>query len=494
MQLTLTSTLDLIRGSLDFFFPEIILTSAIVLVIVIGLFKPGKNAVYHVVVAAAFLACLLALVAGWNSVTAMRSLFAGMVGADQFGSYFKILFALSGILTVVITTLRKEVQERCAEYYALILTICLGANLLVSSTNFVMAFLALELISIPSYVLTGFSFNKAGTEGSLKYFIFGSVASAFMLYGISLLYGYTGTLDFTGEIFSQKILHSNETLFLVGCLFTLIGFLYKVAASPLHPWAPDVYESAPMPIVAFFSVVPKLAGLAILARFIFAINQTGQWPYAWQMVVAGVSILTLTIGNFSALWQTSPKRLMAYSSIAQTGFMLVGIVVFPTLGLENLLFYATVFVILNYLVFIYLSYFESAGLTTMASYQGTGHTHLWPSIFLLVGLVGLTGLPPTAGFTAKLLIFSSLWKAFGIYQKSILLILLVFGLLNTVVSLFYYFRIPFYAFIRRGANVTPAKILTWENLFGVILVLVILLLFFSPGLLMGWINKITFVF
>jgi NADH-quinone oxidoreductase subunit N len=206
-----------------------------------------------------------------------------------------------------------------------------------------------------------------------------------------------------------------------------------------------------------------------------------------------VAILSITVGNFSALLQKNTKRLMAYSSIAQAGFLLIGVVAFLPQGIHFMLFYATVYVAMNFLVFIYLQYFEKNGFVTIAEFEGIGKTFLWPSVFLLIGFIALTGLPPTGGFTAKLFIFSSLWDAYQLTGKNILLWLLIFGLLNTVVSLFYYLRIPYYAFIKnRSINITT-NILAFENLFGLILVLLILLFFFSPGLLMGWINKITFV-
>jgi NADH-quinone oxidoreductase subunit N len=486
--------LDSIQISLKWFGPELVLTIGAIIMLILGLFSSTRARSLHLFAILTFVLSGFALIAFPPSPHKTVSLFSGMISSDGFGYYFRFLFCIAGIFTVVITMLARVRQERLSEYYVLILAICLGANLLVSSTNLLMTFLSLELISIPSYVLAGFAFTRNSAEGSLKYFIFGAVASAIMLYGMSLLYGITGTLLFSTDQFAEAIHHRSDLLLIIAVLFTLGGFLYKIAAAPMHPWAPDVYEGAPMAIVAFFSTVPKLAGIGILARFIYAINVSGQPSLYWQVLLAGISIVTIGIGNFSALWQKNPKRLMAYSSIAQSGFMLVGIVVFPTLGLENLLFYATVFVILNYLVFLYLSHFENQGIESIQAFTGIASGHFWPSLFTLVGLVGLTGLPPTAGFTSKLLIFSGLWQAYSGSQKSIMIILLIWGLLNTVVSLFYYLRIPYYSFIKRGANVASGKILTWQNLFGLILVLVILILFFSPGLLMGWINKINFVF
>lgn len=272
----------------------------------------------------------------------------------------------------------------------------------------------------------------------------------------------------------------------------LVGFFYKIAAAPLHPWSPDVYEASPMPIVAFFSVVPKLAGIGVLAKFILTVNIMSQSAYPWQIIICAVAILSLTIGNFSALWQKNVKRLMAYSSIAQSGFLLVGIATFLPQGIHYMLFYATVYMLMNFLVFIYLQQFESQGMNDISSFNGVGRSQPLASIFLLVGFVALIGLPPTAGFMGKFFIFSSLWESYQLSGQSILLWLFIFGLLNTVVSLFYYLRIPYYAFIKSGESNIKTNILTFENLFGLILVIAILSLFFNPGLLMGWINKINF--
>jgi NADH-quinone oxidoreductase subunit N len=274
---------------------------------------------------------------------------------------------------------------------------------------------------------------------------------------------------------------------------SLAGMFYKIAAVPLHPWAPDIYEAAPMPVVAFFSVVPKLAGIGILTRFVLALNVFGQSQFDWQLIICIIAIASLTVGNFAALWQRRPRRLMAYSGIAQSGFLMAGIAAFQLQGVHFMLFYAAVYALMNFLVFGLLHYFESKGVETLESFSGVGRSRPFTSILLLVGLVALTGLPPTAGFTAKLFVFTSVWQAYHLTGKTILLWLLIFGLLNTVVSLFYYLRIPYYAFVKSGESAPNANILTFENLFSLVLVLGILVLFFNPGLLMGWINKINFV-
>nr|WP_255534562.1 NADH-quinone oxidoreductase subunit N [Chryseolinea lacunae] len=360
------------------------------------------------------------------------------------------------------------------------------------SQSLAMVFLSLEMISLSSYVLAGFSFSRHGTEGSLKYFLFGSVSSAAMLYGFSFLYGLTGTLDFSAPEFARQLIEHPSPLFFVAAAFALAGFFFKIAAAPLHPWVPDVYEAAPTPVVAFFAVVPKLAGLGVLARFTLVLQAGGHAIFDWQLVLCAVAILSLTVGNFSALWQKNAKRLMGYSSVAQSGFLLVGIAAFLPQGIHYLLFYASAYAVGSFIVFLYLHYFERLGFSSLESFAGTGRVWLWPSVFLLIGFISLTGLPPTGGFTGKLFIFTSLWDAYQLSGKSIVLWLMIFGLLNTVVSLFYYLRIPFFAFVRNGKHVATTNNLTFENLLGLLLVVGILFLFFNPGLLMGWINKINF--
>ena len=489
----LREKLELIGMSLSFFIPELILTSGILLLIVIGLIKKERASLLTFVCFVLFVLSFLFVFFNWSLYAIPTKIFNGLLRSDDFSAYLKMLFDIAGILTVLMTWRRQKEQAHLSEYYALLLAVVLGAHLLVMSMNLIMVFISLELISISSYVLTGFSFSKKGAEGSLKYFLFGSVSSAVMLYGFSLLYGITGSLDFSSGEFVNGLLGNDSTLFFIAALMALAGFFYKIAAAPLHPWSPDVYEAAPMPVIAFFSVVPKLAGIGILTKFTLALNIFGQSTFDWQFILCLVSMLSLTVGNFSALWQKNPKRLMAYSSIAQSGFLLVGVAAFLPQGVHFMLFYACIYMFMNFLVFNYLQYFESLGLASVASFSGVGKTASWPSILILVGFIALTGLPPTAGFTAKFFVFTSIWESYQLSGKAILLWLLVFGLLNTVVSLFYYLRIPYYAFIKGGESGIKANNLTFENFFGLVLVLVILLLFFNPGLLMGWINKINFV-
>lgn len=469
--------------------PELILAVGFVLLLIVSPFKKLPVNTPAIIFAVTLLTTFVAVVAG-PTPASPASLFINMLQSDQYASAYKALFDCAAVFTLLMSWRRFRVFA--AEYYALLTSIVLGAHLLAMSTNLVMIFISLEMVSISSYILVRFSFDKASAEGSLKYFVFGSVAAALMLYGFSLLYGLSGTLDITDPLFTTNLQGRQTPLVVIGGFLSLAGLLFKVAAVPMHSWAPDVYDAAPVPVIAFFSVVPKLAGIAVLGRFILAINLYGQsYAVDWQVVMAAIAMLTLTMGNFGALWQTHPKRMMAYSSIAQTGFLLVGIAAFSPQGTQFTFFYAVAFVVANYLVFWYMLYFENA--TTIKDFSGLGKVAVVPALGLLVGFVALTGLPPTAGFTGKLFIFSGLWESYAATHKPVLLWLLVFGLLNTAVALFYYLRIPYYAFLKPVPGGLVEKKGPSQNLFALVLVFVILYLFFQPGVLMGWINRINFV-
>ena len=471
--------------------PEIILIAGIIIVLIAGLFNSGRAALS--VLSSLFV--LASLIVSCNEIFSFSatSLFDGMLRADSFGTYIKMLADLAALFTVLMSWGNSKLTTRVSEYFVVLIGTLLGAHLLAMSVNFLAIFISLELISLGSYVLTGYSFDRRGAEGSFKYFVFGSVASAVMLYGFSMLYGISGSLTFDSAHFVSSLAASKGALVYVASLMALAGFLYKLAAAPMHPWAPDVYEAAPLPVVAYFSVVPKLAGLAVLIRFSQALPPNADESIMnWQNVLALVAILSITVGNFSALWQQHPKRLMAYSSIAQAGFLMVGVVAIQHDGVQFALFYASVYLLANYLVFVYLQFYEAHDIASAESFSGVGKSTIVQSLFLLVGFITLTGLPPTSGFTSKLFIFSSLWEAYSASQKPILLWLLIFGLLNTVVSLFYYIRIPYLAFIRPGSRSLETNFLSLENLFGLVIVVVVLGLFFNPGVLMGWINKINF--
>jgi len=488
MELKLTEISDSVVNML----PELILTTSLIVSIIIGLIlTKNRQAILHTLALVTYLVTFLIVIQRWPSQPI--SLFGGMLRLDDFSSFFKLLFLSGGFLTILISTKKKEATA--SEYILLINSIVLGSCLLSMSMHFVMVLLSLELVSLSSYILAGFGFDKKSSEGSLKYFLFGTVATACMIYGFSLIYGLSGTLDFSSSQFVSTLSNSLSTLVLIGSFLILAGFLFKITAVPFHLWAPDVYESAPTPIVAFLSIVPKLAGLAILVKVVLAVNLFGQSGYPWQTIISVIALASIVVGNLSALAQTNPKRMLAYSSVAQSGFLLIGLATLSMEGIHFLMFYSVIFLLMNFLVFSTLHQYEHGGeMLTVDSFAGLGRVSFFPAFSMLIGMVALTGLPPTAGFTAKLLIFSSLWASYSETSTGILLILFVTGLITTVVSLFFYLKIPYFLFLKEvPANSVPTKSSGSGNVLHLILVILLIYLFIQPGVLMGWINQITFV-
>lgn len=494
----LSTTLQAISHDVWYVLPELMLAGGMVILLMLGLINKNKQRASFqskLLLTGLFIGGSLLIQFFVIDYTRSHALFSAMLNVNSFTQAFTCIVDVGVLLTLImIFNNRDNIKTFQSEFFVLILSATLGAHLLIASTNFIMIFISLELLSISSYILAGFSYEKKSAEGSLKYFLFGSVASAMMVYGISLLYGITGSLDFTSEPFSTSFTHAPLLVTLTAGILTLAGYLYKIAAAPLHPWAPDVYEASPLPMVAFFSVVPKLAGLAALIKFTATLHASGSSAVNWQIILSAIAIITLTIGNFAALWQNNIKRLMAYSSIGQAGFLLVGLAAFTESGIQTMIFYAIIYTISTLAAFIIFQPFENRGMTTIESYSGIGRYFPFISILLIIVMAALAGLPPTAGFTGKLLLFSALWEAYTETNTTVLLWLLIFGLLNTVVSLFYYLKIPFYAFLRKGSHDFTRPTNHFQNFFILFLVLIVLLLFLRPDLLMGWTNRITFVF
>lgn len=479
---------------MNYIMPELILACGILGMVLLGLFLRNKKTSLHALLALAVLTASVGFtIFSWHFLKTPITLFGNMVRSDQFSGYFRLLADAAAGLTVLMAMRSKSLAEKLnSEFYTLLLAAVLGSHLLMMSTNLVMVFLSLELLSISSYLLAGYSFDKKGAEGSLKYFLFGSAASAIMLYGFSILFGIAGTLEFTTTDFITNLSNNASPLVIVAATMAFAGFLYKIAAAPMHIWAPDVYEGAPISVVAFLSVVPKLAGLVVLARLVitFALSTIN---FDWQLVLAVVAMLSIGIGNLSALWQNNAKRIIAYSSIAQSGFLLIGVVCLTPQSLQALLFYSALYLVANYAVLIGLQTFDKNGIGSISAFSGLGRSFLFMSLLLLAGLISLSGIPPTGGFTAKLFMFASLWASYEQTGKTVLLWLLVFGLINTVISLFYYLKIPYYAFLKTPETSLQPENTRFENFLAFILVVGILFLFIRPDFLMGWLNTINFV-
>jgi len=337
------------------------------------------------------------------------------------------------------------VNANQGEYYGLLVSSTLGMYFMSSASNLLMAYLALEFVSLTSYALTGFlRHDRRSGEAALKYLIYGGVASGTMIYGMSWIFGLTGSMDFAHINAALMQSDANKLAVFIAVLLTLAGFGYKVAAVPFHMWVPDVYTGAPIPIAAFLSVGSKAAGFALLMRFFYPalshLGADGTWQFLpgvdWPQLVLVLCMVTMTLGNLAALSQRNVKRLLAYSSIAHAGYMLMGFVVLSNEGLRAMMFYMVVYYLMNIGAFLVVMIVaNSTGREDIEGYRGLA----WrggaaPAVALAVFLFSLTGLPPLAGFIGKFYLFAAV-----IRQQFYFLALV--GVLNSVISLYYYARV-----------------------------------------------------
>ncbi|MTI19996.1 NADH-quinone oxidoreductase subunit N, partial [Fulvivirga sp. RKSG066] len=410
----LKDKLSIITESLNFFTPELVLTGLILIIVLVDLI--GKSKSYILIISLSFLGVGATLVFDINQFNYMEDrpipLFLSMLQLDQAAIIWKILLDV-GMLLILLLNLRSDTKHYKAELIALLCFILLGAHTLVMSVNLLMVYLSIEIMSIGAYVLTTYSLKAKNYEAAIKYLLFGGVASAVMLYGLSLIYTYSGSLIFISPLFTENLLEIDTLPLLLAGFMVIGGLLFKISAVPFHIWTPDVYEVTPTPVVAFFSLIPKLAGFAILIKLVLVINLFGLVQVPWPKLMGGVAVLTLTVGNFSALWQQNVKRMLAYSSIAHSGFLLLGLVAFSETGFQSVLFYAAIYILMNVAVFSLVNYFEKNGAVFVADYKGLINTFPVLTIFMVVIMISLTGLPPTAGFTAKLFVFSAIWESYS---------------------------------------------------------------------------------
>ena len=418
-------------------------------------------------------------------------LFGRMLVLDLKAITFKFLILLTTIF--VLGHIYVTQKNFVGEFYALLLSMVLGLCLMTMSVNLLMIYLSIEIVSVSSYILTTIEKSKKSTEGGLKYILFGATSSAVMLYGMSLLYGMTGTLDITSPDFSRGLAQIDQLASSVAIILTISGFLFKISAAPFHIWTPDVYESAPTPVVAFFSVAPKIAAFLVAIRFYSAL------PNQLQNITAVLALASITFGNFSALWQTNAKRMLAYSTIAHTGFVLVGLVTMSQLGMNAIVFYLVITLFTNLAAFLLIDFLEdrvdSATPVTqpvinhsITNFKGLGRVNPFYGIMMLIVMISLAGLPPTAGFMAKLNIFTALWESYQSTHQSILLWLFIFGLLNTAISLFFYLKIPFMMFFKEPLDNQHFELNSKQYFLAIILALPILILFFKADWLMDLVS------
>jgi NADH-quinone oxidoreductase subunit N len=476
--------------SFAYIVPELVLICAILVIFIGDLFVTQKERLGEVaLVAVAF--SLLSL-AWWVAPREDAWLFSRMTVHDQFGVFFKVVFALATLATVWMSISSKEVQRTYqGEYYGLLLSSTLGLFFMATSTNLLMAYLSLEFVSLTSYVLTGYlRHNRRSGEASLKYLIYGGVASGTMIYGMSWIFGLAGGMDYATINHALNSGDPSRLALFIALTFTLTGFGFKIAAAPFHMWAPDVYTGAPIPVTAFLSVGSKAGGFAILMRFFYpalsSVVGDGQWELIagvdWPQLVLVLSMVTMTLGNLAALQQNNLKRLLAYSSIAHAGYMLMGFVLLHDDGLRAMLFYLATYYVMNMGAFLIVMIVSNeTGREDIDGYRGLAwRGGALPAVAMAIFLFSLAGIPPFAGFVGKFYLFAA------VIEQQLYFLALV-GILNSVVSLYYYARIVRTMFLDMPEGGETAVNVDWAN--GALLVPLAVL---TVGLGLYWAPVIDF--
>jgi len=365
-----------------------------------------------------------------------RFVWGGMLRHDWLGFIFKMMFLFAAAITALFSSELARMGKR-GEFYLLMLASTLGMNLMASSADLIMLYLAIETTSIPLYVLAGFlTRDEKSTESGFKYLLFGAMTSAVMLYGFSLLFGFAGTSSIYG--LAQGISSGQlPTGALFGCLLLiLVGFGFKISVVPLHFWAPDVYEGAPTPIAGFLSTASKAAGFAVLMRVLLAaFPLNSEIAGYWVAIAAVLSTVTMTVGNFLALAQKNIKRMLAYSSIAHAGYALIGVVAASQLGMTSVVFYLVAYIFTNLAAFgVVAAFGRVAGSDDIAAYAGMSRRSPWLALALMVAFLSLAGMPPFGGFIVKFAVFAAAVNANLIWLAFV-------GVINSIIGLYYYLTV-----------------------------------------------------
>lgn len=486
--------LENLAKDLSFILPEIIISVTLLVIVLSDLiFNKDKTIIPYLSLVGLFLALYFTIGdLGKEShafIIGDTGNKYGLLALDTFGSYFRVIILITSILIIFFSKASNEIKsitERSGEFYTLLFGMILGMMFMVSASDLIMMYISVELLSLSSYVLAGFTkLRDRNSEASLKYLIYGAASSGLMLFGMSIVYGLTGSTNLfvINDVLQNTAISSVAYSFSLILIFAGIGF--KISAAPFHFWTPDVYEGAPISITAFLSVASKAAGFALLIRFIkstfFLNDQNGSWVllqgFDWQTFIIIISVLTMTLGNFAALWQDNLKRMLAYSSIAHAGYMLLGVAVLSDQGLLAVMIYFLVYLFMNIGAFyIVMLISNKIGSEDVNDYNRLGYASPFLGVSLAIFMISLTGLPPTAGFISKLYIFISLIDAQ-------MVIVAVIAVLNSVVSLYYYIRVLKHMFINESTKDVPELKISLSDYVFILLLIIPTLLFgvyFSP--------------
>lgn len=486
--------LDHIRESLQFLVPEVLLLLALLLVLFFDMFNSTRRNTYFA--ATTILSLALAGVFLTNQLFDRSSIpdvefMDHMLLQNPTILFSKILLVLSSILALVFIQLSPSsdwLRER-GETYILFLAILMGCFFLVASLNLFMVFLALELISVPSYILVASRLDKKSTEAGIKYLLYGAFATGVMLFGISLIYGVTAGMD----LFSPRwiMAFASVPVFSKWIVLGLVlaALFFKTSLFPFHPWTPDTYEGSGWAVLNILSTIPKIAAFIFLVR----LSAIFEGMQSYTLVLATIIGFSLLVGNFSALMQNNARRLMAYSSIAQGGFIGMALLGGGDLSQQALFFYLIVYLFSVPAALFALDYFEniSSG-DAVNNFNGLGKQEPVMSLIFVIVMATLIGLPPTAGFFAKIFVFTSVWQHYETIHSPILLGVIGVAIAGTVTSVFYYMKVPYSLFFKGFENTV---ILTSKHksslVFVSLSILPVVVLFFAPDWLMNLLKVIV---
>jgi NADH-quinone oxidoreductase subunit N len=491
--------------------PEVIVCAAAVIVMLVDAFAhPKQRWVSGGISLVGILAAAVATIWLWTSGPAVTDAFNRMIVLDELRLGFTLVFLLVSFLTLLISTVWVQGEQLPAgEFHSLLLFATVGMMLMASGGDLVIIFLGLEILSIATYVMAGFRRTDVrANESSLKYFILGSFSSAFLLYGIALVYGATSTTGVAGStniaVIASRLNDSRYPgLLFAGAAMMLVGFGFKIATAPFHVWTPDVYEGAPTPVTAFMAAGPKAAGFASFIRvfvfgfpFVVAVgnsNVASSLHNAWVTILAILSVLTMTLGNVVAITQNNVKRMLAYSSIAHAGYALIGMVaagstsdpVQRNTAVVAVIFYLLAYAVMNIGAFIVVQLIARNGdrRTSIEDYNGIGFESPVLSFSLSLFVLSLFGMPLTAGFMGKILVFNA-----AVHQRYYALV--VIGVLNTAVSAYYYLRLIIVMFFKERTTTWNAPRVPASLAFALVLTVVgVLYLGLFPGRVINALQK-----
>ena len=417
--------------NINFILPEIFISLGIMFLLMLGVFKKNSSGIVYTL-SVVILLITLGLIINFPSGQEIY-LFNNSYKIDHLSTFMKIITIISGIFVLISSYKYTKIEKIFKiEYSILILCSILGMLVMISSYDLIVFYIGLELQSLSLYILAAFNRNQTkSSEAGLKYFILSALSSGLLLYGCSLIYGFSGSTNF--YLISENI-HSSEYGNVFGIVFILVGLAFKIAVVPFHMWAPDVYEGSPTSVTLFFAVVPKIAALTVFIRFLYVpfVNLIDQW----QMIIIFLSLASMIFGAVSAIGQKNLKRLIAYSSIGHMGYALAGLAVGTNSGIQSSIIYISIYVIMNLGIFccLFMMKRKDKFFDNLEDLAGLSKNHPIISLSLLILLFSLAGIPPMAGFFAKFYIFMS------VIEQSMYFLAIV-GLLSTVISAFYYLRI-----------------------------------------------------